>query len=144
MNTASPSNDAFTGQVVLPYRREDIEAAERSIFQEVERHGYTHASLFAVRLSLEEALSNAFKHGNKGDAHKVVRLAYQVTDDAVILDITDEGEGFDPQSIPDPTDQENLEIPCGRGLKLIRSFMTEVQIFPPGNRLRMTYAKPAE
>ena len=57
------------------------------------------------------------------------------------LEIEDEGEGFDPRSVPDPTTVENVEIPSGRGIILMRAFMTDVRFFPPGNRLRMTYRR---
>ena len=98
---------------------------------------------FAIRLALEEALSNAFKHGNKNDPRKKVELACRVDAQMVEIDIMDEGEGFDPNSVPDPTAEENIEIPAGRGLTLIRAFMTEVEIHPPGNRVRMKYVRPA-
>jgi serine/threonine-protein kinase RsbW len=57
--------------------------------------------------------------------------------------VEDEGPGFDPATIPDPTEDENLEIPSGRGVMLIKAYMTEVEYVPPGNLLRMTYRKPA-
>ena len=52
--------------------------------------------------------------------------------------IADEGKGFDPDDVPDPMAPENLERPCGRGLLLMRHYMTEVTYHPPGNRLSMS------
>jgi serine/threonine-protein kinase RsbW len=135
------SNEPFSGRFVLNNRREDIESAERSLIEAVEQRSYDHSSCFAIRLALEEALSNAFKHGNKNDPNKVVRLECEVDRQVVVIDIQDEGEGFDPGSIPDPTAEENVEIPAGRGLTLMRAFMTEVNIAPPGNRVRMRFVK---
>ena len=70
-------------------------------------------------------------------------MALNIERDVVRLEIEDQGEGFDPESVPDPTEQENVEIPSGRGLKLMRAFMTDVKIFPPGNRVEMKYIRPA-
>jgi serine/threonine-protein kinase RsbW len=113
-----------------------------SLLQAVEQQKFDTASCFAIRLALEEGLSNAFKHGNKNDPGKKVELACRIELNTVEIDIQDEGEGFDPNSVPDPTAEENIEIPAGRGLTLIRAFMTEVEIYPPGNRMRMKYVRP--
>jgi serine/threonine-protein kinase RsbW len=142
MTTASSSRESFSGRFILNNRREDIELAERSLLEAIEHQRYDKASLFAIRLALEEALNNAFKHGNKDDPRKTVRMDCRVDTDLVVIDIEDEGEGFDPDSVPDPTEQENVEIPSGRGLTLMRAFMTEVHIQPPGNRVRMKYVRP--
>src|SRR5262249_54887493 len=76
--------------------------------------------LFSIKLALEEALVNAIKHGNQYDRNKTVHVAYEVYSDRFIVRITDEGPGFDPADVPDPTAVENLERPCGRGLMLMR------------------------
>lgn len=99
---------------------------------------------FAIRLALEEALANAFKHGNRGDPQKVVKLDYSVDESEVAIEVEDEGPGFDPRHVPDPTDVENLEIPSGRGIVLMKSFMTAVEFNASGNRVRMTFKRPDE
>lgn len=139
---ASPAPAPHTRRYLLRNAREDVERAESDLLRAIELFNYDRASQFAIRMALEEALSNAFKHGNKSDESKIVRLEFHVEADSVLIDVEDQGEGFDPECVPDPTDQENVEIPCGRGLKLMRAFMTEVQIVPPGNRVRMRYARP--
>jgi serine/threonine-protein kinase RsbW len=142
MNTAHSPNECFSGRFVLSNRREEIELAEQSLLQAIEMRQYDKASIFAIRLALEEALNNAFKHGNKNDPKKTVRMECRVESNIVLIDIEDQGEGFDPDSVPDPTEQENVEIPSGRGLTLMRAFMTEVMIHPPGNRVLMKYVRP--
>jgi serine/threonine-protein kinase RsbW len=142
MDTASSAKEAFSRRFILNDRREDIESAERSLLSAVEQRQYDRASVFAIRLALEEALNNAFRHGNKGDPSKTVRLDCRIEPDTVVIEIEDQGEGFDPHSVPDPTESENVEIPSGRGLTLMRAFMTEVHIFPPGNRVHMKYVRP--
>jgi serine/threonine-protein kinase RsbW len=143
MSTAASSQESFSGRFVLNNRREEIELAEQSLLRAVEERRYDRTSVFAIRLALEEALNNAFKHGNKGDPRKTVRMECRVDPNIVVIDIEDQGEGFDPDSVPDPTEQENVEIPSGRGLTLMRAFMTEVMIHPPGNRVLMKFVRPS-
>lgn len=134
---------AFRERFVLASRREDIEAAAQAVLSALERQGYDRASAFAVRLALEEALTNAVRHGNKEDPARRVTVQCEISEREAVIDVQDEGEGFDPQSIPDPTAAENLDIPAGRGLMLMRSFMADVTIHPPGNRVTMRYARQA-
>jgi len=111
--------------------QDDIETALRACqFEERE--------VFSIRLALEEALVNAIKHGNQMDRRKKIHISYRVSGDRFEIRIADEGAGFDPQDVSDPMAPENLERPCGRGLLLMRHYMTEVTYHPPGNRLSMT------
>jgi serine/threonine-protein kinase RsbW len=111
--------------------QDDIEAALKACqFEEKE--------IFSIKLALEEALVNAIKHGNQMDRSKKVHISYRVSADCFEIKITDEGKGFDPEDVPDPMAPENLERPCGRGLLLMRHYMTEVTYHAPGNRLSMS------
>ena len=93
--------------------------------------------VFCIRLALEEALVNAIKHGNQMEITKKVIIKYTLDADVFEIMISDEGPGFDPNDVPDPTDIENLERPCGRGLMLMRHYMTEVNYNSVGNSVRM-------
>ena len=125
------------------HRREDIDRAVRIVLETLTRQGYSESSRFAVRLAMEEALSNAFKHGHKGLPDSTpVRLSYASGPAELRLTIEDRGPGFDPAVVPDPTLDDNLEVPSGRGLMLIRAYMTSVEFSPSGNRLTMVYRKP--
>jgi serine/threonine-protein kinase RsbW len=94
--------------------------------------------LFGIKLALEEALVNAIKHGNQMDRAKTVHIAYRVTPERFDIHIKDEGTGFDPEDVPDPTAFENLERPCGRGLWLMRHYMTNVVFTGRGNAVQMS------
>ena len=96
---------------------------------------------FAVKLAVEEALVNAIKHGNQLDPGKRVRVQCRVDDELFRIHITDEGAGFNPEDLPDPTADDFLERPCGRGVLLIRSFMTSVDFLGRGNEVVMSKAK---
>jgi serine/threonine-protein kinase RsbW len=98
---------------------------------------YSEHDVFSIKLALEEALVNAIKHGNQMDPDKRVHVSYQVTTERFDIRITDEGEGFNPEDVPDPTLEINIERPCGRGLLLMRGFMTEVIYHGRGNSVSM-------
>jgi serine/threonine-protein kinase RsbW len=101
-------------------------------------HAYAPESIFRIRLAFEEALVNAIKHGNHLDKRKTVAIRLSVDHYQVAVEITDEGKGFSPNDVPDPTQPENLERPSGRGLLLMRAYMTTCDFIPPGNICRMT------
>lgn len=103
----------------------------------MESRGFSLRQVFGVRLALEEALVNAIKHGNKMDLDKVVRVDWQISDDHVRIQIQDQGVGFDVSAVPDPTDDENLDKPGGRGIMLMRSFMSLIEYNDKGNVLTM-------
>jgi serine/threonine-protein kinase RsbW len=98
--------------------------------------------IFAIKLAMEEALVNAIKHGNRLDPTKKVRIEIMVHHERIEIGIADEGPGFNPDKVADPLAEENLERPCGRGLLLMRHYMTEVNYHPPGNRVTMSKVRP--
>ena len=89
------------------------------------------------RVSLTEALSNAMLYGNRKDPEKRVRVEVIVGDVELIARVTDEGTGFDPKEIPDPTSEENIEKSGGRGLFLMRELMDEVRFNERGNQVTL-------
>lgn len=99
-----------------------------------ERH-YSAREIFGVRLSLEEGLMNAIKHGNRRDPSKSVHVFCEVDETRAYIVIEDEGPGFDPAAVPDPLAEENLEKTSGRGLFLMRQYMTLVEYQDSGRRL---------
>jgi serine/threonine-protein kinase RsbW len=120
-----------------------IDAAETAIVTAAERHQYSKASIFAVRLAVHEALMNGFKHGHKGmPASLPVVLSYKVKDRTIEVSVEDQGPGFTPEEVPDPTLEENIERGSGRGLLLIRAYMSRVEYNAKGNRITMVYEKP--
>jgi serine/threonine-protein kinase RsbW len=140
----APPNAALDERFVIHNRKDEVDRLERTLLGAVESLGYDDASRFAIRLALEECLNNAFKHGNQGDPAKTVTVHCRVEPAAVAIDVQDQGTGFDPDAVPDPTQDENLEIPAGRGLLLMRAYMTDVRIDPPGNRVHMRFERRAK
>ena len=115
-------------------------AAARKVQVEIEsfvRHAFEEPDAFAIKMAVEEALVNAIKHGNQLDFDKQVRGEYGLDPDRFDIRITDEGPGFNPDDVPDPTAPENLERPCGRGLLLIRYYMSSVAFQDSGRTIVM-------
>ena len=120
-------------------------ASELTAARQVEQHLITRLRdqqcpkdvLFAIRLALEEALSNAIKHGNRLDPNKTVTVKFSVTPDELRIVITDQGPGFNPLVVPDPTTDDHLEQPNGRGIMLMRAYMDQVEYNSRGNEVRM-------
>ncbi|MGE5401068.1 MAG: ATP-binding protein [Ignavibacteriales bacterium] len=77
-------------------------------------------------LAVNEAISNAMLHGNNYDISKKVRISVLINDDFLRVYIKDEGRGFNPNSVPDPTSPENIFRDSGRGLYIMKSCMDEV------------------
>jgi serine/threonine-protein kinase RsbW len=105
--------------------------------------GYTEDDVFAVCLGLNEALLNANKHGNRGDPAKRARVSYRVTAERVLAEVEDEGPGFDPDAVPDPRAPENLERLGGRGLLLMRAYLTWVRYNRQGNGVTLCKCRSA-
>jgi serine/threonine-protein kinase RsbW len=127
--------------LVMESKSSGLREPRERLLSILEEKGYTQDDMFAVHLALEEAFLNAVKHGNKMDPTKKVTLEYIVDEEKVEIRMTDEGEGFDPHSIPDPRVGENLYRPEGRGLLLINAYMDVVEHNEQGNGLRMVRYK---
>lgn len=129
-------------RVVIPSDPKMLHKIENRVIEQLETHNYGERVLFAVRLAVEEAVINAIKHGNKMDKTKNVTVTYSIDDKECVISVTDEGEGFNPAAVPDPTADENLELPHGRGLMLIRAYMDEVKFNEKGNCVTMRKLAP--
>lgn len=135
----NPEQRAFS----IANERAQIERAENAVLDALKRFGYPEASVFAVRLALEETLVNAFRHGHKNlPPSTPAKLTYDINADRIVIEIIDQGPGFDPSAVRDPTLEENLEIPTGRGLLLMRAYMASVDYLGRGNHVRMVYERP--
>ena len=90
------------------------------------RASYGERILEDVSLAVRESVANAIVHGNRCDMSKKVILEAELTDDGLIICVKDEGEGFDPDSLPDPLLPDNLLQESGRGLFLVKTCMDDV------------------
>jgi anti-sigma regulatory factor (Ser/Thr protein kinase) len=95
---------------------------------------------FAVRRAVKEALANAFKHGNGGVPEKCIRVDYEIGETQFRVAITDEGSGFDHQALEVVGTRANY-TPAGRGLGLMRNYMTAIRFNGLGNRVELSKRK---
>ena len=109
----------------------------QEVLQQLERQHWVQHDIFGVHLAIEEALINAIKHGNRLDTSKQVHVTCRISSNLLRVEIADEGEGFDPSTVPDPTDPTHIESPSGRGIMLMQSFMSRVEYNDAGNRVVM-------
>ena len=104
------------------------------VLAQLEAQHWVQHDVFSVHLAMEEALVNAILHGNRRDAQACPR-ACRMSPDRVRIEIADEGPGFNPKSLPDPTCPDRLQSPGGRGVMLMRAFMSRVEYNDAGNRV---------
>ncbi len=93
---------------------------------------------FNLRTALAEALSNAIAYGNRYDSSKLVRVRVEVTPAVVRVHVVDDGDGFDPGAVADPTLPGNLEREDGRGLFVLRHLVDQVSFNDKGNAICLT------
>ncbi|MBX3432476.1 MAG: ATP-binding protein [Pirellulales bacterium] len=135
-------NGEFTRHVTLPSNLEAYHQLIDEIIDELERRGWVPEHLFAIRMALEESISNAVRHGNKHDPNKQVFVDCRCSDRSFWVQVRDEGPGFCPEQVPDCCADDRLEIPGGRGLALMRAFMTRMEYNDRGNVLTMEKVLP--
>ena len=117
----------------LPSERGANRQVTDELLNQMGAYGWQPADVFAVHLAVEEAIVNAIVHGNKLDPAKRVHVSCEVTPHLARIRITDEGDGFDPSRVPDCTADDRLEMPGGRGVMLMKSFMTRIEYNAKGN-----------
>lgn len=122
-----PSSVRFVREAVA----EVVDACERLAFSG------SRATL-NLRVAVGEALANAILYGNREDPERLVRVAVALRPGWAEVTVTDEGEGFDPGAILDPTRPENRQRSHGRGLFLLRSLTDEVRFNERGNAITLT------
>jgi len=127
--------------IVVDSKSSAVVGVGKEILSKLEEYKFDKDDIFAVHLTLEEAFLNAVKHGNKMDPTKKVKIDYSVTSEKVEITITDEGEGFEPESVDDPRFGDGLYEPGGRGLLLMNSYMDIVKYSEQGNSVYMVRYK---
>ena len=124
-------------EIIVPNDLDSAKQPEELILGEVSACGYCESAAFAIKLALEEALTNAVRHGNRCDPTKRVTVRYEVTPERTQIEICDEGCGFQPDTVPDPTTPENIDRPFGRGIMLMRAYLDEIEYGGCGNIVRL-------
>ena len=92
-----------------------------------------------IMVAAMEAVNNAITHGNKSDPEKKVDIEISYENNEIRVKVTDEGSGFDPESIPDPTKPENIEELSGRGVFLMSRLADTIEFNENGNSVTMCF-----
>jgi serine/threonine-protein kinase RsbW len=116
-----------TTELVLPSRIEAVNMAASAAAEFVKRSALDEDAAFGVDMAVREAVTNAVLHGNRQDEAKAVEVGFKRLPSEIEITVRDEGEGFDPGSVPDPTDPQNILKTSGRGILFMRTFMDEIQ-----------------
>jgi serine/threonine-protein kinase RsbW len=115
-----------TTELKFPSRIEAVGEAAAAVSEFLNRIGVAEDVAFGVDMAVREAVTNAVIHGNKLDDAKVVELKLRNTPVVFEITVHDQGSGFNPNDVPDPTKDENLLRTSGRGIFFMRNFMDEV------------------
>lgn len=113
---------------VLDSSLESVDVAERITLDLARESGFGEEELDRIGMSVRECMVNAIVHGNRYNSNKKVRLSLNLTPKRLTIRIADQGEGFDPCSLPDPVAEANLLRHSGRGIFLMRAFMDDMQV----------------
>jgi serine/threonine-protein kinase RsbW len=130
-----------TKKLVLDSKFEEMERLEPFINELKQWADINDEDSSRIMLSLSEAVNNAIIHGNNKDPEKqvVVHSALDEENRILTISVEDEGEGFDPEEIPDPLKEENLLNESGRGVYLIRQYADELQFSEGGSKATIIF-----
>jgi serine/threonine-protein kinase RsbW len=114
---------------------EEIDTVTPRILKEMDEAGYNDETIRKMKLTVTELLANAIGHGNQNEPRKKVTVGHVVEPEMTLVGVMDEGDGFDPAIIPDPTLPENLIKDHGRGLYIVGNYIDEMLFNKKGNRI---------
>ncbi len=123
--------------IEIPSEDRNIKKVSSEILASLSPYKVDEHRLFDIKLCVEEAVRNAIIHGNNADKKLHVKVNYWINDDKLSIEVEDEGPGFDPDLIPDPTKDSNIMKESGRGVRLIRKLMDKIDFNEKGNKIRM-------
>jgi len=123
--------------IEVPSEIKYIKDISSKILKLLATYGIDDDTLFDIKLCAEEALRNAIEHGNGCDKKRSVKVSLWVDDGKVNIEVEDKGSGYNPELLPDPTDNGNLMKNSGRGVYLIKKLMDEVKFNKAGNTITM-------
>lgn len=115
-----------TTELSFPSRIDTVATAAAAVAEFLNRSGVSEEAMFGIDMAVREAVTNAVIHGNRQDENKTVDVTLKSSPDAVEISVHDQGPGFNPEEVPDPTAAENILKSSGRGIFFMRTFMDEV------------------
>lgn len=126
-------------KIKIPSLPENIRIVESFIDNAREEYKLNDDIYGNIMIAVTESVNNAIIHGNKENKEKSVSLSLQLNESEIIFYVEDEGEGFDYTNLPDPTTEENLEKPGGRGVFLMKHLCDELTFEDQGKRVKLSF-----
>jgi serine/threonine-protein kinase RsbW len=120
-------------------RMSNLRVIENAIDEMTGAIGINQDNYGKILVATLEAVNNAIKHGNKDNPQKLVDVEIEYDKDEIRITVTDEGEGFNPAGIPDPTMPENIEELSGRGVFLMTKLSDAIKFNEKGNSVTMCF-----
>lgn len=133
-------NTTFTEEnMILATESKSISKVEQLV-DDICKNLNVHKDYYGnILIALTEAVNNAIQHGNKKDPSKQIKLSYEAKNEKLGFTIEDEGEGFDFENLPDPTDPEFIDKPNGRGVFLMKHLADEVNFYNEGKKVELKF-----
>ena len=125
--------------IQIPSLSENIRMIESFIDNAKERYNLEDDIYGNIMIAVTEAVNNAIRHGNSNDKSKNVSLSLNLEENQIVFFVSDEGNGFDYQYLPDPTAPEYLEKPGGRGIFLMKHLCDEVSFQDEGKVVKLNF-----
>lgn len=126
-------------QLLISSKTENLVLVEKLINEVCQEHKIKEDFYGNILIALTEAVNNAILHGNKGNPGKNVSINYTSQPDSITFTIKDEGDGFNYDTLPDPTAPENIEKPNGRGVFLMRNLADKVEFLDNGRVVSLNF-----
>ncbi|MGL1884884.1 MAG: ATP-binding protein [Reichenbachiella sp.] len=126
-------------KIEIPSLSDNIRIIESFIDNAKEKFDLNDDIYGNIMIAVTESVNNAIVHGNKNDKTKNVQLSLHIEDQLVRFVVEDEGEGFDYDTLPDPTAPENLEKTGGRGIFLMKNLCDDVKFDNNGKKVEMSF-----
>lgn len=121
----------------VPSETRSIKKVSSAILESISSFDLDEGTIFDIKLCIEEAVRNAIVHGNQSNRRLIVRVAYWLEGRKLVIEVTDQGKGFDHRMVDDPTLEKHITKSSGRGVYLIKKLMDEVIYTKAGNTVWM-------
>ena len=132
--------EATTQKLVIESKLKNVDSLDAVLKKLKQEFGITERNYNDIWIVLNEAVSNAIKHGNKYSNTKAVRISYDLKDNRYLcFTVADEGDGFNPEDVPDPTSPERLHQPNGRGIYIMKRIADNVSYSKNGTQVEMDF-----
>jgi serine/threonine-protein kinase RsbW len=139
--TSPDTNGCWSFDEKIQSQPDNCAKIVETVLSKLEAYQWGNRDTFGIHMAMEEAVMNAIRHGNKCDTEKTVHVEIEICEARFYSRVTDQGEGFNPKDIPDPTLEENLDKTSGRGVMLMTSFVDKVTYNDVGNSVELEKKK---